>query len=263
MTDKLDIAVDGAVAIVALADPSTLNAIGPSLCTSLTRAFETLAAEGKVRAAILTGEGRAFCSGANLMDAAAAIPAEGGLPDLQAVAEQFYNPLLQTLRALPFPLVSAVNGVAAGIGCALALSGDLVLAADSASFTPAFRRVGLVPDGGTTWLLSRLVGRARAMEMVLLGEKLSAARALEWGLINRCVPDTELMPLALEIARNLADGPVSLGATRRLMWEGLERDWSDQLAAEAVAQGAAGRTDDFKEGVTAFLQKRPPQFSGR
>jgi 2-(1,2-epoxy-1,2-dihydrophenyl)acetyl-CoA isomerase len=261
--DKLNLTIDGAVAIVALADPATLNAVGPSLCVALVETFEALAAAGEVRAAILTGEGRAFCSGANLMDAAAAIPSAGGLPDLQGVVERFYNPLAETLRALPFPLVTAVNGVAAGIGCAFALAGDLVVAGEGASFTPAFRRVGLVPDGGTTWLLPRLVGRARAMEMVLLGETLGAAKALEWGLINRCVPDMELMPVALGLARNLADGPASLGLTRRLMWQALDRSWSDQLAAEAEAQGMAGRTEDFKEGVAAFLQKRPPQFSGR
>ena len=261
--DKLDITIDGAVAVVALSDPSTLNAVGPSLCVALTEAFEALAAAGEVRAAILTGRGRAVCSGANLMDAAAAIPAAGGLPDLQAVVERFYNPLLETLRALPFPLVTAVNGVAAGIGCPIALAGDIVVAAESASFNAAFRRVGLVPDGGTTWLLSRLVGRARAMEMVLLGESVGAARAVDWGLINRCVPDADLMDSALAIARNLADGPASLAMTRRLMWDGLDRGWSDQLAAEAAAQGAAGRTEDFREGVAAFLQKRPPRFTGR
>ncbi|HTK34204.1 MAG TPA: enoyl-CoA hydratase-related protein [Caulobacteraceae bacterium] len=261
--DKLNIDVDGTVAIVALADPSTLNAIGPGLCAALTEAFRALAAGGEVRAAILTGEGRAFCSGANLMDASATIPAEGGPPDLERVVQRYYNPLVETLRALPFPLLTAVNGPAAGIGCALALAGDLAVAAEGASFTPAFRRVGLVPDGGTTWLLPRLVGRARAMEMVLLGETFSAARALEWGLINRCVADAELAPTALRLARNLAEGPASLALTRRLMWDSLDRTWPEQLAAEAAAQGTAGRTEDFKEGVAAFLQKRPPQFSGR
>ena len=261
--DKLEIEIDGAVAIVALSDPSTLNAIGPGLCTALTQAFEALAAEGAVRAAILTGRGRAFCSGANLADAAALAPADGGLPDLQRVVERFYNPLLRTLNTLPFPLVTAVNGVAAGIGCPVALAGDLVVAGESAGFNAGFRRIGLVPDGGTTWLLSRLVGRARAMEMVLLGETIGAERALDWGLINRRVPDADLMGAALAIARNLAEGPQSLGPTRILMREGLDRSWSDQVAAEAVAQGAAGRTEDFREGVMAFLQKRPPAFRGR
>jgi 2-(1,2-epoxy-1,2-dihydrophenyl)acetyl-CoA isomerase len=261
--DKLNITVDGQVAIVTLADPATLNALGPSLCAALIEAFDALTAAGEVRAAILTGEGRAFCSGANLLDAAAAFPSAGGLPDLQAVVERFYNPLVDTLRALPFPLVTAVNGVAAGIGCAIALSGDLIVAAEGASFTPAFRRVGLVPDGGTTWLLPRLVGPARAMEMMLLGEAVSPAKALEWGMINRCVADAELMPTALRLAQNLAEGPASLGMTRRLMHEGLDRSWSSQIAAEAIAQGLAGRTEDFREGVGAFLQKRPPTFSGR
>jgi 2-(1,2-epoxy-1,2-dihydrophenyl)acetyl-CoA isomerase len=261
--DKIKFTRDGPVAVIALSDPATLNAIGPGLCVTLAKALAALSApDAGVRALVLTGEGRAFCSGANLDDAAQ-IPAEGGAPDLQQVVERFYNPLAQALHDLPFPLVAAVNGPAAGIGCGLALAGDLVVAADGASFAPAFCRIGLVPDGGTSWLLPRLIGRARAMELLLLGKPLGAAEAVEWGLINRCVPAADLMPTALGFARALAEGPAALTMTRRLMWESLDNRWSDQLAAEAVAQGEAGRTHDFREGVTAFLHKRPPRFEGR
>jgi 2-(1,2-epoxy-1,2-dihydrophenyl)acetyl-CoA isomerase len=262
--DKLKLTHQGPVAVVTMADPTTLNALGPSLCEQLTEVMARLSrGEGGARAVVLTGEGRAFCSGANLGDAAAAIPAQGGEPDLQAVVERFYNPLADQLRALDVPLVTAVNGVAAGIGCSFALMGDLIVMAEDAVLVPAFRRVGLVPDGGATWLLPRLVGRVRAMEMTLLGEPLTAARALDWGLVNRCVPAAALMETAMALATSLAEGPASLALTRRLIWDGLDARWSEQLAAEARAQGAAGRTEDFKEGVAAFLGTRPARFQGR
>ena len=262
--DKFTLSHHGAVAVVSLADPATLNALGPTLCDQLVGVLGRLSAgEGGARAVVLTGEGRAFCSGANLGDAAAAIAVEGGEPDLQKVVERYYNPLADQLRTLDLPLVVAINGVAAGIGCSFALMGDLIVMAEDAVLVPAFRRVGLIPDGGATWLLPRLIGRARAMEMALLGEPLSAARALEWGLVNRCVPGAALMDTAMALAASLAEGPASLAMTRRLMWDGLDASWSDQLAAEARMQGAAGRTDDFKEGVAAFLSKRPPTFQGR
>ena len=170
---------------------------------------------------------------------------------------------MTALRELPVPLVTAVNGAAAGIGCSLALVGDLIVASESAYFLQAFRRIGLVPDGGATWMLPRMIGRARAMEMTLLGEKVDARTALEWGLINRVTPDADLMDVARGLARKLADGPVSLRLTRRLVQAGETATWEDQLRAEREAQREAGRTADFVEGVHAFFQKRPAQFTGR
>jgi 2-(1,2-epoxy-1,2-dihydrophenyl)acetyl-CoA isomerase len=167
------------------------------------------------------------------------------------------------LRDLPVPLVTAVNGAAAGVGCSFALMGDMIVAAESAYFLQAFRRIGLVPDGGSTYLLPRMIGRARAMEMMLLGERLPAKKALEWGLINRCVPDAELMPAAMAIALELSVGPKALGMIRKLVWDSLDTEWADQLRAEAHTQTAAGKTEDFAEGVAAFLQKRPAVFKGR
>ena len=156
-----------------------------------------------------------------------------------------------------------MNGVAAGVGVSLALACDLVVAAESSYFLLAFRRIGLVPDGGATWLLPRMIGKARAMELMLLGEKLPAATALDWGLINRCVPDADLMPKAMELAHALASGPKSLGMTRNLIWDSLDAEWHDQVEAEAYAQGTAGRTEDAREGIMAFAQKRPAQFKGK
>jgi 2-(1,2-epoxy-1,2-dihydrophenyl)acetyl-CoA isomerase len=167
------------------------------------------------------------------------------------------------MREMPVPLVTAVNGAAAGVGCSLALLGDLIVAGESAYFLQAFRRIGLVPDGGSTYLLPRAIGKARAMEMALLGEKVGAAKALEWGLINRCVPDAELMGEAMALARALADGPASLGLTRQLLWGSLDADWPAQLHRERLAQKTAGKTEDFAEGVGAFLAKRPAAFKGR
>jgi 2-(1,2-epoxy-1,2-dihydrophenyl)acetyl-CoA isomerase len=262
--EKLTLTFDGPVAIVALADPETLNALGPALCEELTALLGRLSAgEGGTRAVVLTGQGRAFCSGANLGDAAAVLSASGSDPDLKTLVERYYNPMADQLRRLEQPLVVAVNGVAAGIGASFALMGDLIVMAEDAVLVPAFRRVGLVPDGGATWVLPRLIGRARAAEMMLLGEAVPAAQALEWGLVNRVVPGAALMAAALGLAQRLADGPASLAMTRKLIWDGLDAGWTGHLAAEAEAQGRAGATEDFKEGVAAFLQKRPPAFKGK
>ena len=258
---KLKVIADGDVVVITLSDPPTRNALGPAMCAELAGALEQIA-QGRpaARAVVLTGDGGAFCSGANLAEAAG-LAADG--VDLQQIVERYYNPVARLLRDLPIPLIVAVPGPAAGIGASFAFMGDLVVAADTAVFTPAFARVGLVPDGGATWVLPRLVGKTRAMEMVMLGDPIPAAQAMDWGLINRCVPAADVLPTAMELARRLAQGPASLSLTRRLILDGLERSWGDQLDAEAKAQGVAGRTADFKEGVAAFLGKRPPQFRGR
>lgn len=259
---KIKSATDGGVAVITLSDPATLNAAGLDLMAELAAATDAAIADPAVRAIVITGEGRGFCSGANLSGGStgrATDATEGPNPALLNV----YNPFVARLRRSPKPLVAAVNGVAAGVGVSLALACDLVVAAESAYFLLAFRRIGLVPDGGATWLLPRLVGKARAMELMLLGEKLPAATALEWGLINRCVPDAEVLPKAMELARALASGPKSLGLTRNLVWDSLDAQWHDQLEAEAYAQGDAGRTQDAREGIMAFAQKRPAAFTGK
>ena len=260
---KIKLSSDGDVAIIAFNDPATMNAAGVDTAEQLTDAFKSVSTgDNAARAIVLTGEGRGFCSGANLSGRGNSATGEAPRGAGDALVTH-YNPLVKMIADLPVPFVTAVNGAAAGVGCSLALLGDIIVAGESAYFLQAFRRIGLIPDGGSTWLLPRMIGRARAMEMTLLGERLPAAKALEWGLINRCVPDAELMPTALSFAHELAKGPASLGMIRKIMWAALDSDFSDQLAHEAKVQNEAGRTSDFGEGVTAFLQKRPAAFTGR
>ena len=258
---KVRTEVQGRIGIITLDDPATLNAAGMDLMQGLHAAFEGFVADPAVRAIIITGEGRGFCSGANLSGGGGRITDAPGGPNQSLL--KIYNPFVSAVRKSPKPLIAAVNGVAAGVGASLALICDLCVAAESAYFLQAFRRIGLVPDGGATYLLPRLVGKARAMELVLLGEKLPAATALDWGMINRCVPDAELMPTALALATQLADGPASLGFTRNLIWASLDTAWHDQVEAEAYRQGDAARTEDAREGIMAFVEKRPAQFKGR
>ncbi len=262
---KIKVSRDGAVAVITLADPSTMNAASSELAMELTDAIKD-AASGKTpaRALVLTGEGRGFCSGANLQSGPnESKPEADGKPDIGSHLEVVFNPLVTYLREMPVPLVTAVNGAAAGIGCSFALLGDLIVAAESAFFLQAFCRIGLVPDGGSTYLLPRSIGKARATEMMLLGERISAATALEWGLINRLVPDADLMPTAMKLAQALAKGPASQGLIRQNLWASMDSDWHTQLHRERIAQRAAGKTEDFVEGVAAFLGKRPAAFVGR
>jgi 2-(1,2-epoxy-1,2-dihydrophenyl)acetyl-CoA isomerase len=259
---KVRTEVRGNIGLITLNDPATLNAAGLELMQGLTAAFEGFVADPAVRAIVLTGEGRGFCSGANLTaGTAGGVTNDPNGPNQSLI--RVYNPFVSAVRKSPKPLVAAVNGVAAGVGASLALVCDLIVAAESAYFLQAFRRIGLVPDGGATYLLPRLVGKARAMELTLLGEKLPAATALDWGMINRCVPDAELMPTALALAAQLADGPISLGYTRNLIWASLDSAWHDQIEDEAYRQGDAQRTEDAREGIAAFVQKRQAAFKGR
>ena len=261
---KLTFADD--LATIALADPATMNAAGVDTITELADAFGRVAkGESGARAVVLTGEGRGFCSGANLSGggAAARTPDDDGRPNAGSALVTHYNPFITLMRDFPMPIVTAVNGAAAGVGCSLALMGDMIIAAESAYFMQAFRRIGLVPDGASTYLLPRVIGRARAMEMALLGERVPAAKALEWGMINRVVPDFELMVEADKVARELARGPKSLGLIRNLMWRSLDSSFADQVADEAATQTIAGKSEDFAEGVKAFLEKRQAVFTGR
>lgn len=246
-----------AVATVTLTRPDTLNAMNARTVDELRAAVEEAGRSG-ARCLLITGEGRGFSSGADLASG-------GGLPeDAGEALEKHFNPLIEALFALPIPVVAAVNGPAAGAGCSLALAADLVIAARSAYFLQAFINIGLIPDAGATWLLPRLAGRARAMEMMMLGERIPAETALEWGLISRVVDDEFLAEEAVALATNLAQGPtIALGLIRRLARAAQDLPLSEALAAERVAQREAGRTADFKAAVAAFLRKRRPQFDGR
>ncbi len=261
---NLKVAIADGVAILTMSDPATLNAANHGMTQALTAAFGRIASgEIAVRAAVLTGDGRAFCSGANLSASGSLTSSAGGPRDVGATLRDVYNPLVNAMRDLPCPIVAAVNGPAVGIGCAFALVADLIVAAESAYFQLSFNRIGLIPDGGSTYLLPRLIGKARAMEMALLGERIPARQALDWGLINRCVADGELQATALGLAKHLAGGPMSLRLIRRAMWASLDTAWAEQLDVEVEAQREAGYSRDFVEGVTAFQQKRPPAFEGR
>lgn len=251
----------GDVAVVRFNNPKALNAVNPDMLAGLQRVFDR--AEQEARAILLTGEGRAFCSGADLGAPRLAEGSSASTFDAGELLESHYNPLIRRIPHLTIPLVTAVNGAAAGVGCSLALLGDMVVAGRSAYFLQAFRRIGLIPDGGSTWLLPRHIGRVRAMEMMLLGEKVSAAQALEWGLVNRVVPDAELLTAAFELAEKLARGPASLRLIRQAGWASLENDLASQLDLERDFQQQAGQTADCLEGISAFLQKRPPSFQGR
>ena len=258
---KITYSVADNIATIALNDPATMNAAGIDTAQELLLAFEMAADEA--RATILTGNGRGFCSGANLSGGGPAKAEAKGKPDAGKALDQYYNPLICVMREHPHPIITAVNGAAAGVGCSIALMGDLVIASENAYFLQAFRRIGLVPDGGSTYLLPRNIGKARAMEMALLGDKIPAAKALDWGLINRVVAQDELMSTALELATELANGPtISLSMIRSLIWDGGEKEFTEQLHLERNAQRTAGRTSDFAEGVKAFLEKRPAKFTG-
>ncbi len=245
------------VATLTLARPDTLNALNAEMVDELRAAVREVASSD-ARCLLITGEGRGFSSGADLQSG-------GGLPDDAGEAlENHFNPLIEALVDLPIPVVAAVNGPAAGAGCSIALAADIVVAARSAYFLQAFVNIGLIPDAGATWLLPRLAGRARAMEMMMLGERVCAEQALSWGLISRVVEDEHLTSESVLLATRLAAGPtVALGLIRKLARSAQDLTLSDSLTAERYAQRDAGRTEDFKSAVAAFLQKRQPLFRGR
>lgn len=255
--------VEGSVAVLKLDHQEVMNAVSIDMLGGLAEALDEIEErKAEVRSLVLTGAGRAFCTGANLQGRNA--QAKPGRSNAGAALETAFHPFLRRLRNLHCPIVTAVNGPAAGAGMSFALMGDIILCAKSAYFLQAFRRIGLVPDCGSTWLLPRLVGKARAIELSLLGEKLPAETALQWGLVNRVYEDGALMDEAMKLARELASGPtVALSLIRRLYWDSPENSFEDQLNLEYQLQRVAGATEDFKEGVGAFLEKRPAKFKGQ
>jgi len=247
------------IATVILSQPQRLNATTPRVIGEIMAAVDMSLQEG-ARVLVLTGEGRAFCSGAGLKDEQGA-PALTG--DLGLVLEEHYNPLFLRLAELPIPIVSVVQGPAAGAGCSLALAADFVIASHAAYFLMAFVNIGLVPDMGATWLLPRLVGLSRATEMLMLGEKLSAQKAEAWGLIYRATTPEALSETAAALAERLARGPTAAyGLLRTALRAGLHQPLAASLALERANQRRAGDTADCAEGVQAFLEKRPAVFTG-
>lgn len=259
---------DDKIAILTLNHPEALNAMSMQMLKEISSALKQITIL-KARCLLITGAGRAFCSGANLTDRAADsfkddLP-EGMVAesDMGEALEKIYHPILLTLKDLDIPIVSAVNGVAAGVGASFAMIADIVVAAKSAYFLQAFARIGLVPDGGATYMLPRLVGFGRAMELALLADKLPAEKAHDWGLVNRIAEDDKIMEDAMELALRLANGPKSLTMIRKAMWQSYNNSFEQQIQLERQYQRDAGRTQDHQEGIAAFLEKRPTNFTGQ
>ena len=250
------------IARITLNRPDRLNSFTSSMHAELRDALAQVSADKSARVLLLTGAGRGFCAGQDLSDRAVA-PGETPV-DLGESIENNYRPLVLGLRDLPLPVVCAVNGVAAGAGANIALACDIVIAARSASFIQAFCKIGLIPDSGGTYFLPRLVGTARAMGLAMLGDKLSAEQAEQWGMIWKCVDDGEFVATTDAMAAQLADAPTAgLAAIKRALHASSGNTLEQQLDVERDAQRALGNSADYREGVAAFLEKRAPRFSGR
>jgi 2-(1,2-epoxy-1,2-dihydrophenyl)acetyl-CoA isomerase len=253
--------VDSGVAVLSLNRPQSLNSFNEAMHLEMREALTMTAKDPNARVLLLTGEGRGFCAGQDLADRNVDPGAE--MPDLGLSIEKFYNPMITRLQELPMPVICAVNGVAAGAGANIPLACDLVLAARSAKFIQAFCKIGLVPDSGGTWFLPRLLGMARAKQLALLGEPLTAEQAFDWGLIYKVVDDVALREEALTLAHHLAKQPTKgLALIKRGLNQSFDNRFEDQLLLERDLQRLAGRTDDYREGVGAFMAKRTPNFKG-
>jgi 2-(1,2-epoxy-1,2-dihydrophenyl)acetyl-CoA isomerase len=262
VADDLLVARADGVATLTLNRPDKLNAFTVELHRALAASLDAIAADATIRAVLLTGAGRGFCAGQDLAERAATMAS--GAPPGPSALETWYNPLIRRLRRLEKPVVCAVNGVAAGAGANVALACDIVLASRSASFIQSFARIGLVPDAGGSYVLPRLVGMARASALAMLGDKLSATQAAEWGLIWRVVEDAALMGEATALARHLAQQPTrALALIKQALNASPGNTLDQQLDLERDLQKEAAATEDFREGMAAFLEKRSAKFVGR
>ena len=249
---------DGGVVLLTLNRPARLNAITDGMLDSLTAALNEARDDDGVRAVIITGAGRGFCSGADLRD----VVERGAEIEVRRELSEHYTPAIRAMRELPKPVIAAVNGPAAGAGFALALAADLRIAAESASFAMTFVRIGFIPDAGSTYFLPRLIGPARAAEMMMLGDAVDATGALDIGLVSSVVPDADLLTAAGALAARLAAGPLSVAFIKEALRLTADNSLSEQLAVEERLQEQAVASADFSEGLSAFLQKRSPEFTG-
>ena len=259
---KITLEKNDDIGIMKFNDPNAMNAVSNEMLEGLWDCLNAIEDKNSnINCLVITGEGRGFCAGANL--SGGSDRSNTGRQDAGHRLETGYHPILRRLKNLKIPMITAVNGPAAGVGMSFALMGDMILAGKSAFFLQAFRRIGLVPDGGSTWLLPRLIGMARAKELAVLGERLSAEKAFEWGLINRLCEDSELLNETMNIAKELSKGPMSLGLIRKAFWDSFDNSYEEQINLERELQFIAGQSSDFKEGVSAFLEKRDAKFTGK
>ena len=257
----IEFVIEDGLARLTLDRPDRLNSFNAQMHEEVRAAMETVQRDDGIRCLLISGNGRAFCAGQDLSDRDVA-PGDDA-PDLGETLERKYNPLIRSLVTLEKPVICAVNGVAAGAGANIALACDIVIAAESAKFIQSFCRIGLVPDSGGTWTLPRLAGRARALGMALLGERISARQAEDWGMIWKCVADEDLASTTEQLARHLATQPTrGLGLIKRAMLASSDNSLDDQLDLERDLQQLAGRSEDYREGVSAFMDKREPEFKG-
>lgn len=255
-------AQDGPVLSITLNRPDKLNAATDQMLDELIDAFKSAERDDSVRAILLTGAGRGFCAGQDL-GAVQERQGEAGGMSFGEHLRRTYNPLILRMRQMPKPIIGAINGVAAGAGMSMAMACDIRLAAESASFLQAFVKIGLIPDSGSTWMLPRLVGMTRALDLMLTGRKISVQEALSYGLINQIVPDADLMATATQTAAEFAAAPTrAIGYIKRALEFAATSTLADALNNEADLQEIAGRTADHKEGIAAFMEKRPAQFKG-
>jgi 2-(1,2-epoxy-1,2-dihydrophenyl)acetyl-CoA isomerase len=262
--ETVNMHVDHGAATIELNRPAALNAWNAQFGADLLAALRSAAADEAVRAIVLTGAGRAFSSGADLKDVSGGETTPDGRPNVYKTLTERYHPIMRAIRDVPKPVLASVNGPAVGIGCSLALCCDLIVACESAYFLMAFVNIGLAPDGGSSLFLPTRVGMARASELSMLGERLPAKQALEWGLINRVVADAQLQAETAALAERLAGGPTrSYAGTKRQLNNWLYSRMDEQLELEAQIQQEMAGSDDFLEGAMAFVEKRPTRFAGR
>ncbi|EPU3839567.1 2-(1,2-epoxy-1,2-dihydrophenyl)acetyl-CoA isomerase PaaG [Providencia stuartii] len=253
---------ENGVLTITLNRPDRLNSFNDEMHRQLSDVLKIAERDDTVRCLVITGAGRGFCAGQDLNDRNVSVSEQA--PDLGYSVETFYNPLIRRLTSLPKPIICAVNGVAAGAGAAIALAGDIVIAAKSASFIQSFCRLGLVPDSGGSWFLPQLAGHARAMGMALLGDKISAEQALQWGMIWQVTENDELTTTVNQLAQHLATQPTyGLGLIKKAIYRAATNTLDEQLDLERDLQRLGGRSEDYREGVDAFLNKREPKFKGR
>ncbi len=257
--NNIEFDINEGAATLTLNRPKALNSFTAEMHAEIRQVMQQVIDDPGIRCLVITGAGRGFCAGQDLADRA--MRTESGAPDVGASVEKNYNPLIRSIMNLPKPVICAVNGVAAGAGASIALACDIVLAARSASFIQVFCKIGLIPDSGGTWNLPRAVGLARAKGLALLGDRLPAETAEEWGLIWKCVDDDDLQQEAQKMAAYFATQPTAaLGRIKKLLQESGTNSLSEQLDLEQQAMQELGQSDNYREGVTAFLEKRPPVF---